>query len=166
MKNKLSIVSVILVAFVLIPQIAFASWWNPFTWFKKNTKPIEQPTVQVLQTNVPVVVDKKIPIQPANNVEKKTKKKVSTPIVSPVVNTPTIPATPSSDGGSGGGYGFGSSGAQLAVPLKCSDYERYFASISSCEFIKQNSSGNKDGVEIEHPLYTLCKQCLLTRSNE
>ena len=32
MKNKLNIVTVILVAFILIPQVAFASWWNPFSW--------------------------------------------------------------------------------------------------------------------------------------
>lgn len=43
MKNKLKIVSVLLVALILIPQIASASWWNPFTWkIFKRTPPIVQ----------------------------------------------------------------------------------------------------------------------------
>ena len=49
MKKYLSIL--FLIAFI-IPSIAFASWWNPFTWFQKNTKPIEQSTAQVPQDNV------------------------------------------------------------------------------------------------------------------
>ena len=71
------------------------------------------------------------------------------------MSTPTIPATHSTGGGSGGGM----SPITLSVPLKCSDYASYFASMSSCEDIKQSSSSNKDGVEIDPPLYTLCMQC-------
>ncbi|MDP3935146.1 MAG: DUF5667 domain-containing protein [Candidatus Giovannonibacteria bacterium] len=89
-----------------------------------------------------------------------TPTRAPTPQVSeaiPTLATPTIPTTPPSGGGGGAGA---PSGPRLGVPLKCSDYTSYFASISSCEYIKQSSSANKDGVEIEHPLYTLCKQCL------
>ncbi|MBI2123819.1 MAG: hypothetical protein HYU04_01100 [Candidatus Wildermuthbacteria bacterium] len=79
------------------------------------------------------------------------------------VSTPATPITYSTGGGGGARA---SSGPHLVVPLKCSDYTKYFASIPDCEFIKQNSSANKDGVEIEHPLYTLCKQCLPAEGNE
>lgn len=43
MKNKLkgSIFFVISIIFIAVPQIALASWWNPFSWFKKEVK-VEQ----------------------------------------------------------------------------------------------------------------------------
>lgn len=41
MKNKIKIVSIILVSIVLIPQIALASWWNPVSWFKKSNNVYE-----------------------------------------------------------------------------------------------------------------------------
>lgn len=49
MRNKLSVISVILVGLVLIPQIASASWWNPFSWSKnpkENIDVIEPAPVQ------------------------------------------------------------------------------------------------------------------------
>jgi hypothetical protein len=88
MKNKLNVIFVILVAFVLVPQIALASWWNPFSWFKKNPQPVEQPIAQIQPTNIPVVVDTKITTPRVNDVEKITTKKVNIPVVSPIVNTP------------------------------------------------------------------------------
>ena len=58
MKNKLNIITVILVIFVLIPQIAFASWWNPFSWkiFNRSSevkieKPITPP-VDSINTSI------------------------------------------------------------------------------------------------------------------
>lgn len=46
MKNKLKVVSALLVAIILIPQIASASWWNPFTWkIFKRTPPVTQVVV-------------------------------------------------------------------------------------------------------------------------
>ena len=50
MKNKLNIVSVILVAIILIPQITFASWWNPFSWSIFHKKEVPAPQVQVTDT--------------------------------------------------------------------------------------------------------------------
>ena len=32
MKNKINIISVLVIAIVLVPQITFASWWNPLSW--------------------------------------------------------------------------------------------------------------------------------------
>lgn len=50
MKNQIKIVSVLLVSIIIIPQIALASWWNPFSWniFKSLfSKPqIEIPIVE------------------------------------------------------------------------------------------------------------------------
>ena len=35
-----------LLAVLIYPSVTFASWWSPFTWFKK--KQVEQPVVQVV----------------------------------------------------------------------------------------------------------------------
>ncbi|MEK7228315.1 MAG: hypothetical protein AAB681_03100 [Patescibacteria group bacterium] len=102
MKNKSSIVLGIVVAFILIPQIALASWWNPFSWFKKNDKPIAEQTVKVEQGNTqekdkPKLVDQKVPekktpAQKINNAKEKSPKGVSaSQVVSPSVITPTPP---------------------------------------------------------------------------
>lgn len=65
MKKYLSVL--FLVAFI-IPSVAFASWWNPFTWFKKA--PIPVPVVEAPVPVVPVVIpssveEKKPEIKPA-----------------------------------------------------------------------------------------------------
>lgn len=83
--------------------------------------------------------------------------KPSTPKTSETTPTPATPATPATPT-SGGGGGGASSGPHPVTPLKCSDYKNYFAFILDCASISQ--SAFKDGVEIEPPLYTLCKQCL------
>jgi S1-C subfamily serine protease len=73
---------VLLLVIFIIPSIASASWWNPFSWFRKNTKPVEQPTVQVQQNNPPT---KDTPKLIKNKVsEKKTASSIS--------NTATNPA--------------------------------------------------------------------------
>lgn len=53
-KSKIKIVSIVLISFVLIPQIALASWWNPFTWkiFSKKVNNVEQ--VENTNNEVPV----------------------------------------------------------------------------------------------------------------
>lgn len=35
------VIPIILITLISTPQVAFASWWNPFTWFKKEIK-VEQ----------------------------------------------------------------------------------------------------------------------------
>lgn len=38
---SLFVIPIILITLISTPQVAFASWWNPFTWFKKEIK-VEQ----------------------------------------------------------------------------------------------------------------------------
>ena len=101
--KKVQLLPIIVLSFFIIPSIAMASWWNPFSWFKKNPQPVEQPTTQVQQNNLPAVVEKKITIPPVNNVGKKTTKKVSTPTILPVVNTSTTQPTLKTGGGASPG---------------------------------------------------------------
>lgn len=84
------------------------------------------------------------------------KQGVEIPVAKPVQQSSNIPTS----GSGGGSSGFYSSGPQLAIPLQCSDYTKYFASIPDCEYIREHSRSFEDGVEIDPPLYTLCKQCL------
>lgn len=53
-KNKIKIIPIILVSIILIPQIAIASWWNPFTWkiFSKKINITEQLENKVEQDNI------------------------------------------------------------------------------------------------------------------
>src|ERR1035437_7484616 len=51
--KKILLVSIITI--IIIPQITFASWWNPFSWswFKKPTPVVQQePTKQVTDSNL------------------------------------------------------------------------------------------------------------------
>src|SRR3989344_4324018 len=132
----------------LTPSIAFASWWNPFSWFKKQV--VQPPVVQVFVPTTNSNNDKKVEREKVVLKKEKQDTKSTSKQITPTSSLPV----------SGGGAGMGFSGVQPSVPLKCSDYKKYFSSISSCEFIKKSSSANRDGVEIEPPLYTLCMQCL------
>lgn len=95
------IILIMLVSFLLVPTVALASWWNPFSWFKKSIKPVKQITVQVSQNNASVgikqkpvevkISDKQIPTPKVGDTQKKSTKGVSTPVVSPVVATPPTP---------------------------------------------------------------------------
>ena len=88
----------LLMAITLIPQITFASWWSPISWFKKSTKPVEQPIVQVQQNNTPAkntqkisdkkISENKISIKKVSNAEKKSTKEVD------ISNTPQVVITP------------------------------------------------------------------------
>jgi len=45
---------VLLLAIFIIPSIASASWWNPFSWFKKQA--VQPPVVQVsVPATTPIV---------------------------------------------------------------------------------------------------------------
>lgn len=59
MKNKILFM---VFALVIVPSVAFASWWNPFTWFSKPkvepvaVAPVSQPTTSTLpMASLPVV---------------------------------------------------------------------------------------------------------------
>ena len=78
---------------IIYPTITFASWWNPFTWFK-NTQPIEQKIIQVqgdipvntTQKQTEVKLEKKIPKIKVNN----TPLKIKDEVTSPNIVTPTL----------------------------------------------------------------------------
>jgi hypothetical protein len=49
------VIPIILITLVSTPQVALASWWNPFTWFKKEIK-IEQIQIPIKTTEIPTPV--------------------------------------------------------------------------------------------------------------
>lgn len=82
MKNKIHIVSVFLLAIILIPQVTFASWWNPFSWSKNSKENINviEPT-SVLSTDKS---DSKIETKP------KETKVIEKVVAKPVIQTITV----------------------------------------------------------------------------
>jgi micrococcal nuclease len=68
------ILPIILLAFI-IPQIAFAAWWNPFTWkiFQKQTVPVEK-----VSTTKPAPTVSEV----SNSTDSKNKNESSTPSIS------------------------------------------------------------------------------------
>jgi len=51
MKTYKQYVIVALAGFVLIPQVTFAAWWNPFSWFRKTVPPVAIERSPALQSN-------------------------------------------------------------------------------------------------------------------
>jgi len=80
MKNNFSKILLIAVISILIfPQVSFAAWWNPFSWFKR-TAPIVQPLPQkneALQKQQAEKGTKPVPTQKVNDV--KSTQKISSP---------------------------------------------------------------------------------------
>lgn len=70
---------------MLLPSLAFASWWNPFTWFHGTNISVVTPAVTLpIQPPTPPVV---------KSVPKKIKlpvKKVAVPIITPTIPAPVI----------------------------------------------------------------------------
>src|SRR3989344_942826 len=132
----------------LTPSIAFASWWNPFSWFKKQV--IQPPVVQVSIPTPNSVNDKKVEKEKVVLKKEKQETKSTSKQITPTSSLPV----------SGGGAGMGFSGGQPFFPPKCSVFKKIFFFFFRVEFFKKISSANRDGVEIEPPLYTLCMQCL------
>src|SRR3989344_7015149 len=61
MKNQRQLLAGAIVLAILIPQITFAAWWNPFTWRifnKKQEVKIEQPVPSESATSSVVVPNK------------------------------------------------------------------------------------------------------------
>ena len=51
MKNR--VITILIITLLLVPQITFAAWWNPLSWFsRKNTA-----QVQVVEIGAPVKVE-------------------------------------------------------------------------------------------------------------
>ncbi len=48
---SLFVIPIILITLISTPQVALASWWNPFTWFKKEIK-VEQATTPPQQVSI------------------------------------------------------------------------------------------------------------------
>ena len=100
MKNKFKgltfFILPILILSIATPQVAFASWWNPYTWFKKETI-VESVTIHTQQPQSPVPEHKNI--EPKENIKpvaKPTQAKKSVPekaVIKPVKITPVVAST-------------------------------------------------------------------------
>lgn len=87
MKKYLSTMA--LIVFIL-PSVAFASWWNPISWFRKSPKPVEQNTVQVptTQTEKQKTSEEKISeLQKQLDDLKKQKSNADSTKIVPTINT-------------------------------------------------------------------------------
>ena len=79
MKNIKYVLGLLLLIAVIIPQITFASWWNPFTWFQKSTPAVQQEPSQAIPlststSTVPVSIS--VPVNKPNPVAVKNVKKI------------------------------------------------------------------------------------------
>jgi S1-C subfamily serine protease len=91
MKKYNKFVIILLVAAFFIPQIAFAAWWNPFSWNIWNKKTDSQ--TQILEKRIRDLEDRlnNQPVISENNKKSDTPEKiVSTPTIAPIVNTDKI----------------------------------------------------------------------------
>jgi hypothetical protein len=75
MKNRINILFIFLLPiFILVifafPKTTFASWWNPFSWFKKEVRVEQQISFPVIQTEAIVTSD--------NNTQKDIKEEKKT----------------------------------------------------------------------------------------
>lgn len=90
------VIPIILITLISTPQVAFASWWNPFTWFKKEIK-VEQVQIPIKPIEIPT------PLKKENETTKETVKSApkiteikkvvteTTPIaIAPVVVLPPV----------------------------------------------------------------------------
>ena len=115
MKNKkisIGLVALLLVI-TLIPQITFASWWNPFSWglFHKTQISVVTPTINIEPAKTPEqkindlqkqldALKNQQPISPSETSTSTAKivKKTSTQKTIPVVNIPVSPTQPVKSG--------------------------------------------------------------------
>lgn len=104
MKKTQNFVFVLLVGLVLVPSLAYASWWNPFTWFAPKKAPIVVSAPQISPAPAPAPVVIKKPSDPKKVVSATV---VSTPVVvtpppeppapAPIQTPPTPPALTAQD---------------------------------------------------------------------
>jgi hypothetical protein len=92
---------VLLLAIFIIPSIANASWWNPFSWFRKQT--IQSPVVQVsVPTPTPAVSTSDKQIEKEKVIPKKEKQNTQPTPKKIISNTSTSPVVSKIGGGSSG----------------------------------------------------------------
>lgn len=72
MKNYRKTVLLGVLAIIIVPSVAFASWWNPFTWFKKNPPRQEQAPIATM-TETPVQKSEETKPVPTVTTKKETK---------------------------------------------------------------------------------------------
>ena len=85
MKNQIEKILIIVVVIVLVPQIALASFWNPFSWFKNSNQ-----TIEVVEPTKPVSTDKNIETIPKKITEPKNTE-TEKPVVKVVEKIVTVP---------------------------------------------------------------------------
>lgn len=83
MQTRYKIVLIILVGTLIVPQITFAAWWNPLTWFKKA------PTTQTIPDKI-VPTNQDLARQ-INALKKQLERQSKS---SPPKNITTVPTTP------------------------------------------------------------------------
>lgn len=96
---SLFVVPLILITLISTPQVAFASWWNPFTWFKKEIK-IEQIQIPIKTTEIPTPV--KTETESKKEVTKNTptpkpidsKKSITEKVTTPIIEVPAVVIPP------------------------------------------------------------------------
>src|SRR3989344_7684532 len=84
MKSIHKTLLLVLVGLLIVPQVTFAAWWNPFTWNIFNRA--KAPQVEVQKTAQPSEIEK------LRNEVEELKKKTNTSVVTP----PKSPTSPTS----------------------------------------------------------------------
>lgn len=89
---KQKVITFVLIGILIYPSITLASWWNPFTWFKKKSA---VPVEQVVQAPVnPLVVEKKSnPVTPKTIEPKKVDTTVAPKPALPVATQSVVSST-------------------------------------------------------------------------
>ena len=93
------VIPIILITLISTPQVAFASWWNPFTWFKKEVK-VEQVQIPIKPIEIPTPV--KTETEPKKEVTKNTpatkpiesKKAITEKVTTPIIEVPAVVTPP------------------------------------------------------------------------
>lgn len=81
-------ISILILALFIIPSVALASWWNPFTWkvFKKR-EPV--PQVQVINTEKEKTPEEKI-VELQKQLDELKNQKITTEPIKEIVNTKEV----------------------------------------------------------------------------
>lgn len=92
---SLFVIPLILIIVISTPQVAFASWWNPFTWFKKEIKvqqvipPPQEASIPKVENTEPKKEEPKI-IQKTTESKKVVPEKTTLTEITPAVTPPAV----------------------------------------------------------------------------